>query len=189
MTELLPMNTSHLPVKLTLDDYMLLDGSGAFADYQKTELIDGEIFFMNAQHRPHAVVKSRLFRRIADALDVKAQGWEAIVEGSIAIPPKNSPEPDIVVTTAPDGSGLIPVDSVKLIVEVSDTTLAFDMKQKRAMYARNGIIEYWVVDVSARTIHQFWAPGGEDYAEHTNAAFGDVISSRTSDLTVATDGL
>jgi hypothetical protein len=43
MAELLPLNNSHLPVRLTLDDYLLLDGAGAFADYVKTELIDGEI--------------------------------------------------------------------------------------------------------------------------------------------------
>lgn len=189
MTELLPMNTSHLPVKLTLDDYLLLDSSGAFANYQKTELIDGEIFFMNAQHRPHAVVKSRLFRRVAEALDIHGQGWEAVVEGSIAIPPKNSPEPDIVVTSAPDGSGLIPLDSVKLIVEVSDSTLAFDMKQKRAMYARNGVPEYRIVDVEGRTIHQLWDPSGEDYAGRATIALGDTVDAKTFDLTITTDRL
>lgn len=189
MTELLPMNTSHLPVKLTLDDYLLLDANGAFADYRKTELIDGEIFFMNPQHRPHAVVKSRLFRRIADAVDAHAQGWEAVVEGSIAIPPKNSPEPDIVVTGAPDGSGLIPIESVKLIVEVSDTTLAFDLQHKRLMYARNGVPEYWVVDIAARAIHQFWNVSGEDYTGQVTVVFGDPISVKTVDLTIATNGL
>lgn len=190
MTELLPLNISHLPVKLTLDDYLLLDDSGAFADYRKTELIDGELLFMNAQHRPHAVVKTRLYRQIANALDAHSQGWEAIVEGSIAIPPHNSPEPDIVVSSAPDGLGLIPLESVKLIVEVSDATLTFDLHRKRAMYARNDVQEYWVVDVQARVIHQFWSPSGERYEESAIVPFGDPITVRTiPDLTITTDGL
>jgi Uma2 family endonuclease len=179
MTELLPLNNSHLPVKLRLEDYLRLDEAGAFEEYRKTELIEGEIFFMNAQHRPHAVVKSRLHVRIAAALAALGQGWEAVVEGSIAIPPHNSPEPDIVVTSEPDGKGLIPLDSVKLIIEVSDATLSFDMKRKLAMYARNGIPEYWVVDVNARVTHRMWSPEGEGYVESQNIAFGERLSAST----------
>ncbi|MBO9711991.1 Uma2 family endonuclease [Sphingomonas sp.] len=179
MTEMLPLNNAHLPVRLRLEDYLRLDDAGAFADYRKTELIDGEIFFMNAQHRPHAVIKSRLHVLLAAALAAQGKGWEAIVEGSIAIPPQNSPEPDIVVTSEPDGKGLIPLDSVKLIVEVSDATLAFDMKRKLPMYARNGIPEYWIVDVEAGVIHQLWAPQGEAYSERHETAFGQPIAATT----------
>lgn len=177
MTELLPLNNSHLPVRLRLEDYLRLDEAGAFAEYRKTELIDGEIFFMNAQHRPHAVMKSRLHILLAAALVAQGKGWEAVVEGSIAIPPNNSPEPDIVVTSDPDGKGLIPLESVKLIVEVSDATLAFDLKRKLPMYARNGVPEYWVVDVEARVIHQMWTPEGEDYTERQEVAFGAPITA------------
>lgn len=177
MTELLPLNNMHLPVKLRLEDYLRLDDAGAFADYRKTELIDGEIFFMNAQHRPHARIKSRLHVLLAAALLDQGKGWEAIVEGSIAIPPNSSPEPDIVVTSEPDGQGLIPLESVKLIIEVSDATLDFDMTRKMAMYARNAVPEYWVVDVEKRAIHQMWTPQGEDYAERRKVAFGSEIAA------------
>ncbi|MDP5278284.1 Uma2 family endonuclease [Sphingomonas sp. DG1-23] len=179
MTELLPLNNSHLPVKLRLEDYLRLDAAGAFEEYRKTELIEGEIFFINAQHRPHAVVKSRLHVLLAAALKAQDDGWEAIVEGSIAVPPHSSPEPDIAVTSEPDGKGLIPLDSVKLIVEVSDATLAFDMQRKLALYARNGVPEYWVVDVNARVIHQMWTPEGQTYARHRELAFGQAVKATT----------
>ncbi len=179
MTELLPLNTSQLPVKLRLEDYLLLDESGAFEAYRKTELIEGEIFYMNAQHRPHARIKSRLFRLIAAALDELDTGLEAIVEGSIAIPPNSSPEPDIVVTSDPEGKGLIPLESVRLIVEISDSTLAFDSKRKAALYARNGVPEYWIVDVEAAVIHQMWAPAGEAYAERREVVSGGCVKAGT----------
>jgi hypothetical protein len=38
--------------KLTTTDYALLTEAGAFAGYAKTELIDGEVVALNAQHRP-----------------------------------------------------------------------------------------------------------------------------------------
>ena len=43
MTEILPLNTAPLPLKLRVEDYLALDASGAFAAYAKTELLDGEI--------------------------------------------------------------------------------------------------------------------------------------------------
>ena len=190
MTELLPLNTSPLPVKLRVGDYLLLDGSDALAAYRKTELIAGEIVFMNAQHRPHARIKSRLYRLIADALDAQGSDLEAVVEASVAIPPHDVPGPDIVITREPDGAGLVPLQSVALVVEVSDTTLDNDLAVKRKIYAAALIPEYWVADVNARVIHQMWQTDGDAYAEHREIAFGTRLEAATlPGLTVATGGL
>ena len=114
MTEHRPLNTAHLPVKLRIEDYLLLDRSGAFDGYAKTELLGGEIYFMNAQHRPHARVKMMLYDAIRDALIASNSPQKAMVEASIAMPDDSVPEPDIVLTSEPDGEGLIPLPSVAL---------------------------------------------------------------------------
>lgn len=190
MTEQLPLNISPLPVKLRLEDYLLLDRSGALDAYAKTELIEGEIVFMNAQHRAHARIKSRLHIVLAAALGNLGRKLEAIVEGSIAVPPSSAPEPDIVITSEPEGTGLIPLRSVRLIVEVSDATLDNDLSVKAAIYARHGIPEYWVVDVEARAIHQMWSPDGEAYGERRELAFGEALEAVTiAGLRVETSGL
>ena len=179
MTELLPLNTSPLPVKLRVEDYLLLDESGAFDAYRKTELIEGEVYFMNAQHRPHARTKSRLHLLLAAALRTVGAELEAVVEGSVAIPPNSAPEPDIVVTSEPEGDGLIPLASVRLIIEISDTTLAQDLGAKARLYAGVGIAEYWVVDLNARQIHQLWAPHDDAYGERRQIGFGERLDAVT----------
>ena len=179
MAEQLPLNTSPLPVKLRVEDYLALDDLGAFQDYAKTELIEGEIIFMNAQHRPHARVKSNLYLILAAALRDSHPELGALVEVSISAPPHNVPEPDIVGTSQPNGDGLVPLDSVKLIVEVADTTLRNDLERKAALYARLGVPEYWVADVNGRVIHQMWALRGEGYGERGEAAFGERIAAAT----------
>jgi len=190
MTELLPLNTSPLPVKLRVEDYLLLDESGAFDAYRKTELIEGDVYFMNAQHRPHARLKSRLHILMAAALKKIDANLEAVVEGSVAMPPNNAPEPDIVVTSEAEGDGLIPFASVRLMVEVSDATLAFDLNEKLKAYASARVPEYWVVDVNAKMIHQMWAPEGDAYANRRAVAFGNRIVAATIDgLTVETTGI
>ncbi len=187
MTEQLPLNIAQLHVKLRVEDYLLLDDAGAFDSYRKTELIGGEIYFMNAQHRPHARMKTRLAIQIAEVLRRLDLGLEAIVEGSISIPPHDVPEPDIVVTSEPEGEGLIPLASVRLIVEVSDATVQFDLTRKAKLYACNNVSEYWVIDVNAGVVHQMWAPAAEDYTERQQVPFGQIIHAVTiSDLRVDT---
>ena len=189
MTELLPMNTSHLPVKLTLNDYLLLESSGAFANYRKTELIDGEILFMNAQHRPHVRLKMGLYEAIKAAMPTGTP-LTLFIEASVALSERDSPEPDLLLTCDPYGDGLIPGASVALIVEVSDTTLRKDLGEKQAAYARAGIPEYWVANLDDRMIHQMWTPAGDAYSERAEIAFGNPLTAATiPELTIATDGL
>ena len=178
MTEHRPLNIAPLPVKLRVDDYLLLDSEGAFEEYRKTELIGGKVYYMNAQHRPHARVKSRLYALLANALPTPL---EALVEASINIPPVNVPEPDIVVTTEPEGDGLVPLASVRLIVEVADATLKQDRSTKAAIYAEAGVPEYWIADVNGRTFTQLWSPSGAEYGERADHPFGATLRATTID--------
>ena len=179
MNEMVPLTTVPLPVKLRVEDYLMLDAAGAFDAYGKTELLDGEIVYMNSQHRPHARIKSRLFRLIADVLDTLPGDMEALVEGSVSMPPYNVPEPDIAITAEPEGEGLIPLASLALVIEVADTTLRNDLGRKRQIYAREGIAEYWVVDVRARLIHQMWSPSDGRFTQSRQRPFDDGIAAAT----------
>ncbi len=167
------------PAKLTVDDFLLLDRSGAFADYAKTELINGTVIVVNADYSEHFKVKNRLYRRIADACDALGGDIQAWSEGSIAIPPHSVPQPDIFITGVEPRRGLVALDTVLLAIEVASTSLDHDMGRKLALYAAAGIPEYWVVDVEGRTIHQMWAPEGEAYTERRDVANGERIAAVT----------
>jgi Uma2 family endonuclease len=176
------------PLPLTVDDFLLLDSSGAFEGYGKTELIEGAVVFMNAQHRPHARIKLQLWREIDTALRSIESDLMAMIEVTTALPPHNAPEPDIVVTSEPDGEGPVPLASVALLVEVADTTLANDLKVKAPIYARHGVPEYWVVDVKGRAITQMWDSNGATYRESLDHDFGETIACTSIvGLAVATD--
>jgi len=69
--------------------------------------------------------------------------------------PTNEPEPDLIVLARPSReimSGNPQPADLRLVVEISDATLGFDLRVKAPLYARAGIFEYWVVDISARRI-------------------------------------
>lgn len=176
--------------KLTVEDFLLLDRAGAFDRYAKTELIDGVVYFMSPQHAEHYTVKVLLLRRLADACDALGTGLEAWSEGSIDMSPHNVPEPDVFVTNERPVKGLTRLDTVVLAIEVSTTTLRFDLGEKARIYSSGGVPEYWVVDVAGGTVHQMWAPGPERYGERREVALGQRIEAVTvAGLAVETDGL
>ncbi|OQW45819.1 MAG: hypothetical protein A4S16_12570 [Proteobacteria bacterium SG_bin6] len=179
MNDVSPLATTPHPVKLRIEDFVLLDQAGAFSDYAKSELIEGEILVMNAQHRPHARVKTKLIIAFAEALRAVDTSLEVLSEASVAIPEHSLPEPDIVLTSEAQGSGFIPLSSVALMVEVADSTLNHDLQRKARLYAQAGVAEYWVADVESRILHQLWAPGDAGYAESRQCRFGERMIAET----------
>ncbi|WP_375397365.1 Uma2 family endonuclease [uncultured Sphingomonas sp.] len=145
---------------------------------------------MSPQHRPQGYLKDELAYRLRRKLKDRETPLHVATEQSVAILPHSEPQPDIILTTEPRGAGAIPVDSVALVVEVSASTLRFDLEDKARMYAAAGVPEYWVADVNARIIHRLWTPKGETYAERREGAFGEPIAAAAiSGLAVETAGL
>lgn len=164
--------------RLRVEDFLLLDESGAFADYHKSELIDGEIYVMNAQHSWHARAKTQLAVELALALRTMKSDLAPIVEVSTRVSDYSLPEPDIVITRYRD-RGVVPLESVALLVEVSDTTLDIDLGRKKRIYAEAGIPEYWVVDLKGSQIIRMWEPSGKDYRQREEIALGAIVRSVT----------
>jgi Uma2 family endonuclease len=79
---------------------------------------------------------------------------------------------------------------VALIVEISDTSLTYDLETKAALYARSGVPEYWVVAARKRQVHRHWTPEQDGYRNKDVISFGDLLESATMpDLAVDTEGL
>ena len=74
-------------------------------------------------------------------------------------------------------------EDVLLLIEVSDTTVESDRGVKLPLYARSGIREVWIVDLTAQTVETYSEPEGDSYAktglvglngELSPAALGDI---------------
>lgn len=152
-------------VKLTVDMYLQLHRSGALIPYGKTELVNGTIYVVSPQHSPHYMLKSELFRRLADAAEATGTGLKAWVEGSIDMGPLGCPMPDIFVTRGMPKERLTEREIVALVIEIASTTLDFDLGEKAALYAAAGVPEYWVIDLAGAKRHRMWSPGPNGYAE------------------------
>jgi Uma2 family endonuclease len=176
-------------VRLRVEDFLLLNDNGAFAEYSKTELLDGEIYFRNTQHRLNARNKTEMAFELGLALREMSTDLRPIVEASTRVSEHSLPEPDIVVTDC-KGPHVVPLESVALLVEVSDTTLKIDLGRKLRTYVAAGIAEYRVIDAEGKALHQMWSLCGKSYRQKRSVALGERVESVTvAGLAAETQGL
>lgn len=182
--------TASQPYRFTVDQFLALCDQGLFDGYAKSELIEGEIVVMNAQHSRHARIKTRLAVRLAIALETVGSKHEPQVEVSVRLSNGSLPEPDIAITSY-RGTGVVPVESVALVIEVSDSTLDYDLGTKADLYAAAGVPEYWVVDLNENRVlmHGNIRDDG-DYGGQWAVPFGEALHALSIEgLVVDTLGL
>ena len=62
------------------------------------------------------------------------------------------------------------------MIEIADSSLAYDQRAKHAIYARTRIAEYWVVDVAGCRLFRHLNPTGDGYSDVISFAHGDVVA-------------
>jgi Uma2 family endonuclease len=169
-----------LPVRhkvgLRATDYLMLSDAGAFDHLGRTELIEGEIWTMNAIHSWHAKAVADLTFELTLLLRPLGGPFRVFTSGSVHMTDDSVPEPDVFVGEDND-RGVLPIEKLRLAIEVSDSTAAQDLGVKLRLYAQAGVPEYWVFERETATIHQFWEPQPEGYAQSRELSFGEPIAS------------
>jgi Uma2 family endonuclease len=141
-------------------------------DLQRVELIEGELIVKMGKNRPHvntAALLSAWLIQVFGGLRVNA---EAPIDVAPEDNPTNQPVPDLIVLTrnyiSSDFRSATPQPTdLDLVVEIADTSLAFDLTVKAALYARAGIVEYWVLDVPGRPLIVHRDPQSGQYGSVT----------------------
>ena len=133
------------------------------------ELIEGDIVDKMGQKLPH---RTAVTFTLAWALEVFGRDYiqnQAEIDVSPEDNPTSEPQPDVTVLNTPLGQLTDnPTPSqIALVVEVSDSTLAFDLGAKARLYARAGIEDYWVLDLPQRQLHIHRAPQNGTYTQVT----------------------
>ena len=154
-------------------------GRGAFVGLPRLELCDGMLCQTSPQDRPHLRVKMAILLALRDALRALSSSLDVATEGSVRVGEYEVPMPDAFVWDPHWGRGAVPVEHVRLVVEVSETTIRDGLGRKRRIYAAGGVPEYWVADLAGQVMHQHWSPMGDACAEKALVPFGRLLASAT----------
>jgi Uma2 family endonuclease len=150
------------PRKLwTRSECLAIEATGVWGQ-QKLELVEGELISKMGKKRPHTNALIFVLAWLVRVFGEQYVNPETPIDVAPEDNPASEPEPDLVVLAKPSrefGSANPRPGDLRLVVEISDSTLGFDLTTKAGLYARAGIVEYWVVDVVARRLVVHRDPG------------------------------
>ncbi len=188
VTEALVTEATDILRKLwTRDEYRKLIANG-YLQESKYELVLGEIFRKMGQGRWHIIIGMRIIKIMTEVF-----GFDRLQsQSTLALGEYGDPEPDLAVLKKNIDQYVDQEPSAEdtvLLVEVSVSTLNFDLTNKLRQYGSQSIPEYWVIDIPNRLLHVFHEPTEGGYASETILSPNDEVrplAAPDSPISVAT---
>jgi Uma2 family endonuclease len=147
----------------TVDEYYRMAEAGILGEDDRVELIKGEILAIS----PIGSLNASCVNRLNLLLDRLNQDRAILsVQGPLRLNNRSEPVPDGTLLAPRDDfyvSGHPGPGDVRLLIEVSDTTLAYDSGIKLRLYSRSGIAEVWIVDLQGQCITVYRNPTSSGY--------------------------
>jgi Uma2 family endonuclease len=158
------------PIRFTLRMFERILETGVIGVDPRVELLDGQIVEMEPVHTPHVNRVKDLYDRLqtlfSDHADVYSQS-------PIELPQDGRPQPDLSILKSGSAREHLPLpEDVLLLIEVSDSTLEKDRSAKLALYARDGIQEYWIVNLQDNQLEVYRDPQRERYTTSFTVKLG-----------------
>ena len=162
--------------RFNVDEYYAMVHAGILSERDRVELIDGEIVTMTPIGPVHAAAVNRATRAL-----VRAAGDLAILspQNPIRLNAFNEPQPDLaLLRPREDFYRRMHAQSadILLAIEIADSSLRYDRDVKASLYARHGIVEYWLVDLAASSVTSYSSPEGAAYLAAAVHVRGEVLT-------------
>lgn len=176
--------------RLSVDAYYKMAEIEILKRTDRVELIDGEIIDMPPIGSPHAGLVKRLTQQFARAV---ADGVVILsVQDPLRLTPYDEPEPDLMLLRprADSYTESHPTAAdVLLLVEVADSSLAYDRSVKLPLYGKFGMPEVWIVDIAGAVIEVYREPKESDYSMRERHCSGMLSPSLVSGVAIDVAGL
>jgi Uma2 family endonuclease len=159
--------------RLTVPQYHQMARTGILTDDDPVELLEGCLVTKMAKNPAHRLA-TRLVRTALES--AVPEGWFVEAQEPITLE-TSEPEPDVFVARGEprDYAHRHPgPEEIALVVEVADTTLERDRRLKGRIYARAGIAEYWILNLSDRRLERYLEPvaSAEGWRYQSRTDFG-----------------
>jgi Uma2 family endonuclease len=143
---------------------------GVLTSDDRVELLDGQIVRKPEVNSSHWHALHELHKYL-----LLLFGPRALVanQSTIRLPQDGRPDPDIMLIRPDLPRDRVPgPEDTYLVIEIADTTLDRDRTHKLPLYARDGIQEYWILDLEHQQLEMYRAPDGDQYASKTTLKTG-----------------
>jgi len=182
----IPLSSASVKKHLThLAEWKKLGEANIFPPESRLELINGEIIEMAPIGSNHSGHLNRLNHVLAQLIHNQAI---ISVQNPVQLGDLSEPQPDLMLLKPNADFYSIQhpsANDVLLLIEVSESSLAYDQNQKLRLYALHNIPEYWLLNVNDDCIEVYRQPHDGVYAEKTTLRSGDKITlSQLTDINI-----
>jgi Uma2 family endonuclease len=179
MNVMVTQGAEDLPRRLfTVEDAFRMTETGIIGPDEKLELIEGEFVQVNSKNNFHQNVQNRLTKLLVRLVpDELAVG----IEPTLTLDDFTFVEPDIVIYRYSEAPRLT-ADRAMLVIEVSDSSLGFDLGRKADLMARAGIAEYWVINAQALEVTIHREPRADGYGHIRRLSKAEPLTPTHPDL-------
>ena len=130
------------------------------------ELVGGQLVVAEPQGSYHASALGTAGDVLRAALP---KGWLVRIQMPVSLDDESEPEPDVAVVPGTWANYRLGHPSrPALVVEVAESSLAFDREDKGSLYARAGIRDYWIVNLVDRALEVYRDPGPDPAAPYAS---------------------
>lgn len=175
MATKLEATVSTATYRFTIEQYERMVKTGIIQEEERVELLEGEIVKMSSIGWSHAFTLNRLILLFSPYQNESALIWS---QSPIRLGDNSEPQPDFaLIKPRPDLSPDSPPtpDDVILLIEVADSSLGRDRGWKMRLYAREGIAEYWIVNLQDSVVEVYSSRSGNEYTATRIAKPGDKL--------------
>jgi Uma2 family endonuclease len=162
-----------IPARVTLEQYHRMVDAGVWDDCH-VELLLGVVVEMSPEGTPHASRSTTTSEYLRDVLGRQAQ----IRDGHpITLLSGSEPEPDIAIVQRVEDNYLSHhpyPENIFWVIEYSNTSLDKDLGVKAAIYAAEGIPEYWVINLKKNILIVFRDPVDGKYQSRQEFTTGTI---------------
>jgi Uma2 family endonuclease len=162
--------------QFTVAEYYKMAEAGILTEDDRVELIRGEIVQMSPIGSRHAGCVKRINALLTG---IVARDAVVSVQDPIHIDDYSEPQPDVVLLAPREDfySQAHPTPSdVLLVIEVADTSIGYDRREKLPLYAEFGIAEVWLVNLNFDVVEVYGNPAGGEYQSVREARRGETIA-------------
>jgi Uma2 family endonuclease len=171
--------------RFTLDEYHRMAHAGILTEADRVELIDGDIMQATSIGRRQATCVARIAGRLTEAVGDRALVW---TRSPLRLPRDTEPQPDVTILRLPADRYLRQppgAEHVLWLVEVADVAYRYDRYVKLPLYARAGIPEVWLVDLTHDVVEVHRRPSSRGYGStHTLDRAGTLKPEPFEDLAI-----
>ncbi len=168
--------------RFTVEDYHRLAEAGILGEDDRVELIEGDLVMSSPISSRHAACVKRLNALFNAAL----QGRAIVgVQDPLRLGEHSEPEPDLMLLRPREDfyrDAHPGPEDVYLVIEVSETSLAYDREVKLPLYARFGVPEVWLVNLVEDRLEVYRTPRGGSYTHKAVYTQGRVAPQAFPDL-------